>query len=325
MTRAARPAVGLGAACGDGSGTTVARVRSAVRRLVALDAEQGATAAMEGVRETLREVPELTAPPVSLTGLGGDLLAALAELTEVIGWILFDAGLPRHAHRANLRALALAERAGDRWTARLVLLNHSMLGAYAGQPRAALESAARVVGARPLPARVDSLVLIRQAHATALLGGHDETLRLLSRARGRFLDGLSRHDPPWAWWIDETELLGHRGWVLARLRQWDRAVPLLYEAATAPGPSYRHLFGAELLSALVGAGAWREAEGLIEDLAPRAARIGSVRTTERLGGTARATRAHTAAPARLRDAAAYLLDSLPASAAGTSSPNPRYR
>ncbi|MEV7540904.1 DNA-binding protein [Streptomyces sp. NPDC089915] len=286
--------------------------RDAVARLVALDAERGATAAVPAVREALRALPELSADPAALRGLGPDPLAALAELAEVIGWILFDAGFYRRAHRMNGRALALAGLCGDRWTARLTLLNHSMLTTHTGRPRAALEAAARVAGRRPLPARVASLVLIRRAHATALLGGRREPLELIARAQSRFLDGISYRDPHWAWWIDQTELLGHQGWVQARLRRWDRAIPLLHEAATAPGPSYRHLFTAELLAALAGAGAWREAEELIARIAPRAAAIGSVRTTETLAATAAGLRRRPGVPARLRDAAAFLRESLPA-------------
>ncbi|MEU3469245.1 DNA-binding protein [Streptomyces sp. NPDC048387] len=288
------------------------RAARAVARLVALDTGHGATAAVAAVRESVRGIPQLWADPASLCGLGADRLAALAELSEVIGWILFDAGRYRAAHRMNARALALAGLCGDRWTARLTLLNHSMLTTHTGRPRAALEAAARVAGPRPLPARVASLVLIRRAHATALLGARREPLELIARARSRFLDGVSRRDPHWAWWIDETELLGHQGWVQARLRRWDRAVPLLYEAATAPGPAYRHLFTAQLLAAFAGAGAWREAEELIGRVAPGAARIGSVRTTETLAATAAGLRRRPGVPAPLRDAAAHLRESLPA-------------
>ncbi|MGW7270689.1 DNA-binding protein [Streptomyces sp. NPDC054864] len=282
-----------------------------VERLVALDATSGATAALPAVREALRNIPELSAGPGRLGIRTNDELAALAELCEVIGWILFDAGSNGAAHRMNARALALAELCGDRWTARFVLLNDSMLQAHTGAPRTALETAARVNGARALPARVSSLVLIRQAHAIAMLGGRREAVDLMDRARSRFMDGVSRHDPPWAWWIDGTELLGHRGWVLARLRRWDQAIPLLHEAATAPGPSYRNLFTAQLLSALARAGAWRDAEDLIARLAPAAARIGSVRTTRTLGRTASRLLGVPATPSPLREAAAFLLESLP--------------
>ncbi|MGW7071069.1 DNA-binding protein [Streptomyces sp. NPDC054855] len=282
-----------------------------IERLVALDATSGATSAMPAVREAIRRLPELSAAPESLRPRNSDALAALAELCEVIGWILFDAGFYREAHRMNARALALAELCGDRWTARFVLLNDSMLLAHMGAPRSALESAARVRGARALPARVSSLVLIRRAHAIAMLGGRRESMDLMARARSRFLDGVSRHDPPWAWWIDRTELLGHRGWVLARLRKWDQAIPLLHEAATAPGPSYRDLFTAQLLSALARAGAWREAEDLMAELAPRAARIGSVRAIQTLGTTATHLLSRPDTPVPLREAAMFLLESVP--------------
>ncbi|WP_234334531.1 DNA-binding protein [Streptomyces sp. NRRL B-1347] len=285
-------------------GDVTAYAVDAVRRLVAVDAAHGARAAVPLVRAALRGLPDTAGRADS------DRVAALAELYEVAGWILFDAGHYRRAHRLNARALALAERCGDRWTARLTLLNDSMLLAHTGRPRAALAAAARARGPRPLPPRVASLVLIREAHATALLGARSEPRALLAGARSLFLDGVSRHDPPWTWWLDEWELLGHRGWVLARLGHTDRALPALHRAATAPGPSYRHLFTAQLLAALVRAGAWRDAERLVADLAPRARGIGSARTTEVLGRIARHLRAPGTAPLALRDAAVFLLESL---------------
>ncbi|AZM51484.1 DNA-binding protein [Streptomyces sp. WAC 01529] len=298
--------------------SSVPGVASTLRHLLHLDATRGARAAVPALREAVRRVPELSTEPEILRGPDAELLAALAELCEVIGWILFDAGFHRRAHRANARALALAELCGDRWTARLVLLNHSMLQAHTGRPRAALETACRVYGPRALPPRVETLALIRRAHALALLGAaRQEPEALLARARSRFLDGVCRHDPPWAWWIDDTELLGHQGWVLARLHRWDRAIPLLHRAATAPGgPAYRELFGAQLLAALAGAGAWREAEDVLADLAPRAARLRSTRTAESLTATALRLRAGTKASASLREGAVYLLDML-------SAPEPR--
>ncbi|MFI5831346.1 DNA-binding protein [Streptomyces sp. NPDC051578] len=307
--------------------TDAARTADAARtieRLVHLDATRGARAAVPAAREAVRRHPELSADPERLRGHSRDRIAVLAELCEVIGWILFDAGLHRHAYRADARALALAELCGDRWTARLVRLNHSMLQTHTGHPRAALETVSRVAGPRPLPARVSSLVLIRQAHATALLGARREPLELIARAQGHFLDGVSRRDPHWAWWIDQAELTGHQGWVLARLRRWDRALPLLHRAATAPGPSYRHLFAAELLAALARAGAWREAEDLITDLAPRAAGIGSARTARSLLGTARLLRGAPRVPAGLRDAAVFLQEHLPGpEPASAPRPTPR--
>ncbi|MGW6057688.1 DNA-binding protein [Streptomyces sp. NPDC055189] len=297
-----------------------------VRHLVALDAASGASRALPAVREAVRRVPELAAAPGTLRGRDSDRLSALAELGEVIGWILFDAGFYRQAHRMNARALALAELCGDRWTARFVLLNDSMLQAHTGAPRTALQAAARVRGTRALPARVGSLVMIRRAHAVAMLGGHRDALDLMSRARSLFLDGVSRRDPTWAWWIDRTELLGHQGWVHARLHQWDKAIPLLsevlHEATAVPGPSYRNLFTAKLLSVLARAGAWREAEDLIAELAPRVARTGSARTTEVLERTASGLLGRPGTPRPLREAAMFLRECLPAPGILTPGPPP---
>lgn len=298
----------------DRPATSVPDVVRAMRGLLDLDAGRGARAAVPVLPEVARAVPELRAEPARLAGLDRELLAALAELCEVMGWILFDAGFHRLAHRANARAFALAELCGDRWTGRLVLLNHSMLQAHLGRPRAALATASRVPGPRPLPARVGALVRIRQAHAIAMLGADHAAERHIARARHLFLDGVSAGDPPWAWWIDESELLGHEGWVLARLHRWDQAITLLRRAAAVPdGPSYRELFTAELLSALVGAGAWRDAETLIREVAPRVARSGSARAAQSLGAAAALLlRLGARVPSATRDAAVHLSESLSA-------------
>ncbi|MBZ4324110.1 DNA-binding protein [Streptomyces huiliensis] len=298
----------------------VAAARSAVRRLVAVDAARGALAALPELRAAARRFPDPFATGAAYRW-DADRRAAAAELYEVMGWILFDAGLHRHARRANRRALALAGLCGDRWTARLVLLNNSMLMSHTGRPRAALEDASRVRGARELPALVDSLLLIRRAHAVAALGGEREAVRLVSRAESRFLDGASAADPPWAWWIDHDEVLGHRGWVMARLGRWDEALPLLHQAATAPGPAYRRLFAAHLLAACARAGAWREAERLVDGLVPDVPGIGSARTLGTLGATATALLRGTGRPpAALREAAGRLREALSAAVAGHSGP-----
>ncbi|MGH4033998.1 DNA-binding protein [Actinomycetota bacterium Odt1-20B] len=291
----------------------------AVRRLVAVDAQQGARAALPLAREELDRFPELktgatitanTAASTTSAARSKDSLSVLAELAEVIGWILFDAGHYHRAHAMNARSLTLADRSGDRWTARLTLLNESMLLTHTGHPTAALTAAARVQGPRPLPARVSTLTLLREAHAKAQLGAYHDPLKLTHQAHSRFLDGVSHNDPPWAWWIDEPELLGHLGWIHARLHRWDQAIPLLHEAATAPGPSYRHLFAAKLLTTLTHARAWHDAEHLMTTLAPRIPHIGSRRTTETLHTTARHIRDRAPAPSSARDAAAYLLTEL---------------
>ncbi|EPH46699.1 DNA-binding protein [Streptomyces aurantiacus] len=303
----------LGAHADFGARADLDALLAVTRRLIALDSTGGGAAAVPLVRAIVREMPEATAAPASLADVGHDRLAVLAELCEVIGWVLFDAGFHGAAHRMNARALALAELCGDRWTARLTLLNDSMLLAHTGHPRAALAAAARARGPRPLPPRVACLVLIREAHATAMMGARREPTDLMARADSLFLDGVSRYDPAWAWWIDEGELTGHQGWVAARLRDFDRAVPLLHRAATAPGgPSYRHLFTAHLLAALTGAGAWTDAERLIADLTSHARDIGSARTTESLRATAHRLlhEPDRAAPASVREAAAFLLESL---------------
>jgi len=256
-------------------------VGAATRRLLALDHERGAEAAvplaagaLHGVREQWRRLaPQRPLP-------GGDTGAALAELAEVAGWILYDAERQRQAYRLNRQALALAARTGDRWTQRLVLSHLSMQAAHLGLPRASFRIAQSVLDSGPLPARVEALFTIRQSRALALAGRRHEAVAAIRRARGLFADGVSARDPHWAWWMDEHELNGHRGITHARLGDRDTAAVLLRAAVDGPQdqpPAYRALFRTELLSVLVGAGAWREAEEVAARLVPDAGELGSMR------------------------------------------------
>jgi tetratricopeptide (TPR) repeat protein len=242
-----------------------------------------------------------------------ELCAAVAELLEVAGWILFDAEQQDLAHRLNQRALALTRCCADRATERLVLANLSMQQAHIGQPRASYDTAALGLADGPT-ARVGTVFAVRQARALAMTGQRAAALRAFDLAHSLFLDGLSDRDPPWAWWVDQEELDGHRGITLAALREWDKAIGLLEAVCQDDGansPAYRVLFSTELFSALVGAGAWRQARQVAERLMPYADGIGSGRAVSSLRHTIRAVVSRTGTPVALRDAAHQLAVLLP--------------
>ncbi len=282
-----------------------ASVVATTQRLLALDRQMGARAA---ARDALLAATEAYRPH-------GDreLCAAVAELREVAAWILFDAEEQDLALRLNRRALAMARCCADRATERLVLANLSMQQAHIGRLRASYDTAALALDGAPT-ARVATVFAVRQARALALAGQRAAALRALNRADSLFLDGLSDRDPRWAWWVDEQELDGHRGITLAALQEWDRAIELLADAGQDGGsdsPAYRVLFRTELFSALVGAGAWRQARELAERLMPYADGIGSGRAVNSLRHTIRVIGHRFGAPVPLRDAAHQLAVLLP--------------
>lgn len=279
------------------------------RALIALEAERGAVAAARVAREAVtataaqwRQVRQRH------RRIGDELCAAVAELLEVAGWITFDGEQQTLSLALNRQALRLARACGDRATERLTLLNLSMQAAHLGRPADAHRIATSALESGPLPPRTEAPFRLRQARALALGGRRAEALETLRRARGLATEGVSPHDAPWTWWVDEQELAGHRGWTHAALGEWDRAIPLLASALHRhDAPAYRSVFAAELLACLLRVGGWDEAERLLLRLVAQAADIGSGRARCTLRRTAAALRAGPRVPSSLRDTADALV------------------
>lgn len=313
------------------AGEYAARVRGATTRVLALEARAGATVAgPEAARAALgawagvRAVPPGTAAGPQL-GWGSDVGAALGELAQVAGWLLFDAERHHAAHRFCRLSLALARRCGDRATEQLTLATLSMQAAHLGRPDTALRLADAALEQPRLPARVAAVFHLRRARAHALGGRRGAALAAADLARGLVGEGPSPRDPAWAWWVDEDEVAGHLGLTHAGLGEWHRAVDTLTMATDGePGTTgFRALFDAELLTATLRAGAWHDATALAARMAQSAGGIGSARAATLARRAARSAVAAPHLPGALRDAARHLQTTLPPPyGGGTSGPSP---
>lgn len=281
----------------------VAVVRGGTRRLVVLDGRVGG---LEVARVALRQVDvvwERVRPHRWDPGRGRDVQAAAAELAQVAGWILFDVECQAEAGRVNAQALGMARLAGDRSTELLTLLTISMREAHLGRPREALAVAEFVLEGGRLGPRVEAMFRVRAARALGLAGDRAGAATQFRRARSLVLDGPGRADPAWAWWIDETELVGHEGAARIDRADWSGAVPLLESVAhagSAGAPQYRSVFTAKLLLAYLKAHAWSDAERVAGDLLDHRG-IGSRRTAGVLRRAGRVARTDPRLPSSLSD------------------------
>ncbi|MCX2968370.1 MULTISPECIES: DNA-binding protein [Streptomyces] len=285
------------------------RVRRATRRVLALEASAGALAAAgAAARLSARALAAADRPADGGLRPGSDAGAALAELTQVTGWLLFDAERHLGANRFSRCALTLARASGDRASEHLALATLSMQAAHLGRPGAALRLADTALAAPRLTPRVAAVFRLRQAQAHARRGLAQPALRAARRAHSLVLDGPSRRDPAWAWWVDAEEAAGHLGLTYAALGAWHRAVDQLTSVTGAQG--FRALFDAELLAAQLRGGAWDEACGLAARLAPRARTLGSGRAVAALYRAYRpllaAPHLAPAVPPRVREAVHWL-------------------
>jgi hypothetical protein len=275
-------------------------VRRAAHHLVALDGKLGgndvAGAAVRLYRQVQRRLGDRS---------DRDMLSAAAEVAEVAGWALYDADEQDRARSMTMEALHLAQLAGDAGMERFALANLAMQAAHLRRPGEGLAIARAALDSGPLTPRVRTLFIVRLARGLALAGRDQEARDAFAHARSQHNDGVGNADPSWTWWISERELCWHEAMLLADIGRQASAVDL-FRAAVGKCPRrfvrarYNDL--SHLLQAMVGVGAWRDAEPVIAEIAPYVGVVGSGRTEKLLRQTAVAMRrADTAANSTVRD------------------------
>jgi hypothetical protein len=155
-----------------------------------------------------------------------------------------------------------------------------------------------------------------------MLQRRQAALRALRTAGELLASGPGGRDPAWAWWFDRAELDGHHGLALARLGDLDAAAEALHSATTAvhsaatggEGPAYRAVFAAELIRVLARAGAWREADHWLSQLAESVPRLGSARAVRALEDAVRTVERGRGVTRALRETSRYVTLRLPPTA-----------
>uniref|UniRef100_A0AAU2AAZ4 Helix-turn-helix transcriptional regulator n=1 Tax=Streptomyces sp. NBC_00093 TaxID=2975649 RepID=A0AAU2AAZ4_9ACTN len=216
-------------------------------------------------------------------------LSDVAEIAEVAGWLLFDANRQEEARQAFIESRYLAELAGDKPMQWFALDMLAMQDVQNGNPGEALKISEELMTNPRVPGRVALLGRVRHARALALTGDRTRTLDAVERAQGALQDSISARDPQWAWWVDEMEVIGHRGESLISLGDHKAAVPHLQRAneIVKPGGRGAFYYSVAELTALANVGAWRESEVTLTRIAGILANVTSSRSRARLKGTLR--------------------------------------
>ncbi len=208
-------------------------------------------------------------------------LGRVAELAQLAGWVLVDAGATQRAARAHVLGLRAATAAGDGALAGLLLTSAAHLGLVGGPPAKALGLAeagyARAVSSTPAAGR--ALLLHRVAFAAARAGERRRCERALAaadRAYDRRGDG---DGPAWAYWLGDAELTAMSGRCFAVLGRPRIAEPLLTRALTDDAVKGRSaaLYTAWLAATLLDAGELERACEAASSALLDSVRLGSVR------------------------------------------------
>jgi transcriptional regulator with XRE-family HTH domain len=177
------------------------------------------------VRSTLDAVREATYTAAT----GRSLLGAVADLSQLAGWVASDAGLCRHAERYYLGGVRAAHAAQDPSLAANLLSSLSYQVATVGDPREAvlLAESAHREAERSAGPMARALLLERVAWANARLGDARATESALGAAADAFAAAEPDDGPSWAYWLTGDEIDVMAGRCLTELRRPRRAVQLL--------------------------------------------------------------------------------------------------
>jgi transcriptional regulator with XRE-family HTH domain len=206
----------------------VQAIRQMTTSMRAIDNEYGGGYARASVVRYLHhEVSPLLRDGRYDARLGADLCSATAEMTQLAGWMTYDAGQHRLAQRYLVDALRLAMAAGDRPLGAEILAAMSHQCTYLGQGAAGVDLA-RVAGRTAVRAGISALVAeaaVLEAHGHANQRDERASTVALGRAE-RALDHADRSaDPAFITYFDEAYLsakFGHCFRELGRPRQAKR-------------------------------------------------------------------------------------------------------
>lgn len=167
------------------------------------------------------------------------LLVALAELCQLAGWVLDDAGRHDQATRYFLAGVQAGQEAGDPSLAANLLSTLSYQRANTGHEHDAvlLARSAALTGGPYAPPAGRALLWDRTAWAHARKGEPDLCYQALEAADEAY-DQADEERPPWAYWLDRGELDVMAGRCYTQLDQPDRAEPLLRAAISAYDASH---------------------------------------------------------------------------------------
>lgn len=145
--------------------------------------------------------------------LGRPLLSAIAELTQLTGWLAYDSCAHGLAERYLIQALRLATAAKDRALGAEILAAMSHQAIFLRETKTAInlaQAAHRTAARAEVPALVaEAAVLTAHAHAQA--GNEQAATTALTEAETVFEHADRAHDPQWMGYFDEAYLAAITG------------------------------------------------------------------------------------------------------------------
>lgn len=210
----------------------VSRIETRVRHLRRMDDVIGGLDSHAIMTREVEVTAHLVREAAYTEAVHAALLRAIAELCQVTGWVLDDAGRHERAIRYFLAGARAAEEAGDLSLAANLLSTLSYSQANTGRQADAVLLARSAVMAGGLHAApVGGALLWDRVAWTHAKNGEAELCRqALGAAEDAYARGAGDEKPAWAYWFDQNELDVMAGRCLTQLDEPARAEPLIRNA-----------------------------------------------------------------------------------------------
>jgi transcriptional regulator with XRE-family HTH domain len=201
--------------------------------------------------------------------IGRKLLAALAELGQLVSWGAYDSGQPGLAQRYNIAALRAAHSADDRHLGAHILGSMAKQAAHQGRStEAVILAETALAGARGLESpRLQAELHVRQAYALATVHDAAGCRAAISQARGHVEQLAASDDPQWLYWVIPAWIIVEAGDSLLLLGHADQAARMLDEGVAVLDESFvrdRQIYLTHLADALTRPGKQRDLENAAE-------------------------------------------------------------
>ncbi|MFJ5122333.1 hypothetical protein [Kitasatospora sp. NPDC088548] len=211
----------------------VEELRATLSDLDAIDQRFGGDRLWRSAQHTLQWVHNLLDRALFTADIGAELHSIAGQLTTSLGWYCYDAAQQERANVFFSQALNTALLSRDAPLAVRTLSNMARQAVDLGKPRDAIRFAqiATTHTGTWAPARVHSLLAVREAQGYARLGDTVGANDAILRAWRAFEQGPSDRDPQWSAFLNEAEMTCLEGMCRSDLGQHQQAVDLLGRSA----------------------------------------------------------------------------------------------
>lgn len=286
LTDAPTPHVGLDDA---------AKLRALATEIVQLDTTHGGDVLREAAVRAVEQADHMLQYGHYAERVGREIQSTLTELSELTGWVHYDAGQQQQARHWYQQALTHAQLIEDRRREVVVLSSLSMQSTFLGRPREAIQFAQRGqrLAAGWAPPRVRALMLMREAAGWARMGDGGEVGRLVASARNEYRPGRDDDDPPWIWFLDASEMRSTEASFAADTGDHVRAERMFRDAMALQDHAYPRneaFFAIRLAEEMAAQGNTRDACAQVTDLLPRLGELASSRLRRRAVGLVESVR-----------------------------------